>query len=176
MRTKAAIHRSCSAHRRGLNSQNLKLHFGTGDNVSVAMNTADSSLLLYDISLPQQRYYELVEDLRYRVASQLPDAVVVGFGHLADGNLHVNVQTTTGGAEAAAQALALVEPYIFEWTAAAGGSVSAEHGLGTKRQQYLGLAKSSEVIAAMRAIKAQFDPKCILNPYKVFPESSQRCA
>jgi hypothetical protein len=44
--------------------------------------------------------------------------VVVGFGHLGDGNLHLNVQTpTAGGTEAAAQALALVEPYIFEWSA-----------------------------------------------------------
>ena len=133
------------------------------------MNTPDSSLLLYDISLPQERYYELVEDLRRRVLSQLPDAVVVGFGHLADGNLHLNVQTTNGS-EAAAQAKALVEPYIFEWTASAGGSFSAEHGLGTKRKQYLGLTKSPELIATMRAVKMQFDPKGILNPYKVFPD------
>jgi FAD/FMN-containing dehydrogenase len=143
---------------------------GTGDNVSVAMNNATSSLLLYDVSLPQHRYYELVEQLRWRVTSQLPDALVVGFGHLGDGNLHLNVQTSTGGEQAATQALALVEPYIFEWSAEAGGSVSAEHGLGTKRQQYLGLAKPPEVIAAMRCIKTQFDPKGIMNPYKVFPD------
>ena len=103
---------------------------------------------------------------RDRVTAELPSATVVGFGHLGDGNLHLNVQTH-GGAEEAAQALALVEPHIFEWTAAAGGSISAEHGLGVKRQEYLGLAKQPAVVDAMRLVKAQFDPRGILNPYKV---------
>ena len=63
--------------------------------------------------------------------------------------------------------------FLVDWQAA-GGSVSAEHGLGTKRQQFLGLAKPPEVIAAMRAIKSQFDSRGILNPYKVFPEEPEK--
>ena len=136
------------------------------------MNSAepDHALLLYDVSLPQHRYYELVEALRARLAATpgLPTAVVVGFGHLADGNLHLNVQTTGGAAEAA-RAAAAVEPWLFEWTAAAGGSISAEHGLGTKRQAHLGLAKGEAVVGVLREIKALLDPRGILNPYKVLP-------
>ena len=67
--------------------------------------------------------------MQFEVRDRLPEAIVVGFGHLGDGNLHLNVQIKSGDAAEAAEALGLVEPFIFEWTAAAGGSVSAEHGM-----------------------------------------------
>lgn len=60
-----------------------------------------------------------------------------------------------------------IEPWLFEWVVARGGSLSAEHGLGFKKRAYLGLGKSSVAVQIMRNLKSQFDPTGILNPYKV---------
>lgn len=63
----------------------------------------------------------------------------------------------------------LIEPYVFEWTSAQGGSISAEHGIGFKKAEYLAkYGKSPEAINIMAKIKLALDPKGIMNPYKVF--------
>jgi len=54
------------------------------------------------------------------------------------------------------------------------GSVSAEHGLGLSKAEYIGLSKSPEMVALMRQVKEMFDPKGILNPYKVLPAPTQQ--
>jgi D-2-hydroxyglutarate dehydrogenase len=106
--------------------------------------------------------YELVEDMRTR----LPEpALVVGYGHVGDGNLHLNVSVPKPDAAV----LARIEPYIYQWTRDARGSVSAEHGLGLMKASAVGYSKSPEAIDVMHGIKALFDPRGIMNPYKVLP-------
>ena len=78
------------------------------------------------------------------------------FGHLAEGNLHVNV---LGAADPEA-----VTETVLRLVAAAGGSISAEHGIGRAKARWLGLTRSPAEIAAMRAVKAALDPAGLLNP------------
>jgi len=65
--------------------------------------------------------------------------------------------------------LDLIEPEIYEWTAKHRGSVSAEHGIGLKKRQFVKFSKSGAAIDIMKDIKQVMDPNGILNPYKVLP-------
>ena len=67
--------------------------------------------------------------------------------------------------------LADIEPSLFQWTADRGGSISAEHGLGLKKRDFIGYSKSPSAVALMRQLKTMMDPLGILNPHKVLPES-----
>ncbi|XP_069855604.1 D-2-hydroxyglutarate dehydrogenase, mitochondrial isoform X1 [Dipodomys merriami] len=123
----------------------------------------DGYVYKYDVSLPVERFYDLVIDLRARLGLQAKH--VVGYGHLGDGNLHLNVT-----AEAFSKALLeALEPYVYVWTAEQQGSVSAEHGLGFKKRDVLGYSKPPKAVQLMRQLKALLDPKGILNPYKTLP-------
>uniref|UniRef100_A0A4X1SXF0 D-2-hydroxyglutarate dehydrogenase, mitochondrial n=2 Tax=Sus scrofa TaxID=9823 RepID=A0A4X1SXF0_PIG len=123
----------------------------------------DGYVYKYDLSLPLDRLYDLVDDLRARLGPSAKH--VVGYGHLGDGNLHLNVT-----AEAFCESLlGALEPYVYEWTARQRGSVSAEHGLGFKKRDVLGYSKPPEALRLMQQLKALLDPKGILNPYKMLP-------
>jgi FAD/FMN-containing dehydrogenase len=86
-----------------------------------------------------------------------PDARVVCFGHLGDGNLHVNI---VGPPRDDFE----VDDAVLTLVAAMGGSISAEHGIGIAKRAALERSASSADIAAMRAIKRALDPRGILNP------------
>lgn len=64
-----------------------------------------------------------------------------------------------------------IEPTIFEWTARVKGSISAEHGLGFKKRNYIHFSKSDGAIGLMKQMKKIMDPNGILNPYKVLPDN-----
>ncbi|CAN0153156.1 unnamed protein product, partial [Discosporangium mesarthrocarpum] len=119
----------------------------------------------YDVSVPVSEFDALTKETRRRLAGY-PEAFVVAYGHLGDGNLHLNV-TTTSKDESVVE---ILEPFIFEWVVARGGSISAEHGVGQHKRDFLRLQKPAPVIAAMRSIKNTFDPHGIMNPHKVLPE------
>ncbi|KAL4155259.1 hypothetical protein PRNP1_007369 [Phytophthora ramorum] len=117
----------------------------------------------YDISLPMDQYYRIVEEVREKMAPL--GAEVVGFGHMGDCNLHLNISTR----EYDEKVFNALEPYVFEWTSKYRGSISSEHGIGTHKPSYLHLSKSDNSIQLMRQMKQMMDPKGILNPYKVLP-------
>lgn len=83
--------------------------------------------------------------------------------YLGDSNLHVDVACR----EFSQELYKRVEPFIFEYTASLKGSISAEHGIGFLKSQYLRLSKSPEAIEMMKDLKTLLDPKGILNPYKI---------
>ncbi|XP_068607809.1 D-2-hydroxyglutarate dehydrogenase, mitochondrial [Brachionichthys hirsutus] len=118
----------------------------------------------YDVSLPVEQIYQLVSAMREHLGGRARS--VVGYGHVGDGNLHLNV---TAPADDPAL-LAAIEPFVFEWTASRQGSISAEHGLGLKKRNYIYYSKSSQAVALMAQVKAMLDPKGILNPYKTLPD------
>ena len=118
----------------------------------------------YDVSLPLANIYELVEVMRRRLADTAYKRCI-GYGHLGDGNLHLNVTSSAYDAHIERR----IEPFVYEWTRAHNGSISAEHGIGHVKRNYLHMSKSGEQIFAMKRIKAMLDPHNILNPYKVFP-------
>ena len=96
------------------------------------------------------------------------DWEVVWYGHIGDGNLHLNILKPENlQIEEFKARCNEVSTDIFDAIKRLGGSVSAEHGVGTLKAPYLGYSKSDSEIDAVRAIKAIFDPDGILNPGKV---------
>jgi FAD/FMN-containing dehydrogenase len=119
------------------------------------------------LSVPISEFEELVQDIRQRLKSH-ENAVVVNWGHVIDGNIHLNV-VTPGDFEIASNIVASLEPYIFQAVTARGGSISAEHGLGQCKNEYLKLCKDDTTLGTMRSIKKLFDPNGIMNPGKYLP-------
>lgn len=98
---------------------------------------------------------------------------MLGHGHIGDGNLHLNtVMKGFDDLETAKKIRATLQPWVFDYVKAKGGSISAEHGIGLLKTEYLGHSKSPEMIKYMQQMKQVFDPKGILNPYKVLPEQA----
>eukprot|EP01137_Pigoraptor_chileana_P033148 Opistho-2@23625 len=118
----------------------------------------------YDLSIPVPRLYSLIEDLREHLGARVRS--VVGYGHLGDGNLHVNAMSD----EYDPEVTALLEPYVYKWTAGEKGSISAEHDLGFMKPQHMHFSQGPGAIALMQGIKRQMDPNGILNPYKTLPK------
>ena len=116
-----------------------------------------------DVSVPIGRIADFVASL----PEVLPRGLeVVVFGHLGDGNLHVNVTGVPPADDALARA---VEEAVLRAVVDRGGSISAEHGIGTAKARYLSMGRSPAEIAAFRAIKHALDPLGILNPGAVLP-------
>ncbi|XP_022985346.1 D-2-hydroxyglutarate dehydrogenase, mitochondrial [Cucurbita maxima] len=118
----------------------------------------------YDLSLPVEKMYDIVEAMRTRLGNS---AIVIGYGHLGDGNLHLNISTPQYDDAVLAQ----IEPFVYEWTSNHRGSISAEHGLGLMKANKIFYSKSPEIVQIMASIKKLLDPRAILNPYKVLPHS-----
>ncbi len=122
-----------------------------------------------DISLPVAALEAFCGDLEALLAARYPAFEVCLFGHIGDGNLHVNVMKPDDLDKAAFLAeTSKVDHVIFELVERHHGSISAEHGIGLLKKPYLGYTRAPAEIAAMRAIKKALDPKGILNPGKVF--------
>jgi FAD/FMN-containing dehydrogenase len=116
-----------------------------------------------DVTLPLGALAAFTDDVRRFVAAVFPDAQVFLFGHLGDGNLHVNV---VGPAPDDAQ----VDDVVLELVASSGGSISAEHGIGRAKAAYIGLNRSAAELAAFAALQRALDPTGILNPGVVLPQ------
>ncbi|QNH17114.1 FAD-binding oxidoreductase [Xanthomonas sp. SS] len=98
-----------------------------------------------------------------------PQFDVVWFGHIGDGNLHINVLKPDATADADfIAACEQVTKLLAQVLAEHGGSISAEHGIGLVKKPYLESTRSAEEIALMRAVKRVFDPAGLLNPGKLF--------
>jgi len=103
-----------------------------------------------------------VAHVRATVAGLVPGAHTWVFGHLGDGNLHLNVTGVDPHDER-------VDAAVLTAVAAAGGSISAEHGIGRAKASYLGLARTEAEQATFRALKAALDPDAVLNPGVLLP-------
>lgn len=110
-----------------------------------------------DVTLPYARLAEFAERVRATVHAVDPTAAVVLFGHVGDGNLHVNVLGPPPDD-------ARVDDAVLALVAEMGGSISAEHGIGIAKRAALARVRTPAEIEAMRAIKRALDPSGILNP------------
>lgn len=152
----------------------------------------DGYVFKYDISVPLPDFYKTVVALREHFKDPRIKRIA-GYGHLGqflffvltmdiimsllvisteiisgDGNIHVQVSIPEYIEEIAHQ----VEPFVFEYVSKLNGSISAEHGIGFKKTQFLHLSKDQSAIKLMHEIKRFMDPNGILNPYKVLPSLS----
>ncbi|MCC5975324.1 MAG: FAD-binding oxidoreductase [Rubellimicrobium sp.] len=132
-----------------------------------AMDRAFPDLINLDVSLPQAAMADFAAACRSGVLARFPGAHVSVFGHVADGNLHLAMALPEGGGAAAHAA----EGIVYDLVRAAGGSVSAEHGIGMLKRDWLGHSRSAAETDAMRAIKAALDPSGILNRGRVLGPS-----
>jgi FAD/FMN-containing dehydrogenase len=103
------------------------------------------------------------------VTKEYPEFEIVWFGHIGDGNVHLNVlKPDELPMEEFQQRCGAVSKWVFEIVQRYGGSVSAEHGVGLLKKDYLQYSRSESEIELMRQIKRLFDPAGIMNPGKIF--------
>ncbi|MDQ1249737.1 MAG: FAD-binding oxidoreductase [Actinomycetota bacterium] len=117
-----------------------------------------------DISVPLANLDALADGVRALMPAQ---AHVSIFGHLVDGNLHVEIAGLDPDDES-------IDEGVLELTTRLGGAVSAEHGVGRAKAAWLGLSRSPADVAVMRRIKAALDPIGVLNPGAVLPPPPAR--
>ena len=139
------------------------------DSISEA-ERAEGQTLAHDISVPVADMPRFIIDAAAKVERAFPGVVATGFGHLGDGNIHFHVRA---GSHAAADWYDAegekITRMVDDLVTAAGGSISAEHGIGQlKRAEFARLAPPGR-IHALRAIKHALDPLGIMNPGKLVP-------
>lgn len=117
----------------------------------------------FDVSFAIADIEAAVERFKTALAARWPQATVLIYGHLGDGNIHLVVQEPNWPAGTTA----LVQGVVYGIVGDMGGSVSAEHGIGLKRKHVLGLTRSAADLNVMKAIKRALDPENLLNPGKL---------
>ncbi len=120
-------------------------------------------IFLYDVSLPIRDMETYVREVQARLKKRWPNSRCDVIGHIGDGNLHFFVNPGCEGEHQHEQS----DEDVYQPLQPIGGSISAEHGIGTEKRHHLPISRSTEEIALMRALKQSLDPKNILNPGKV---------
>lgn len=122
-----------------------------------------------DIAVTPDKVSEFLYRVNDIVSEHYPDFEVIWFGHIGDGNLHLNILSPEDMEYSDfIAACEKVNPLIFSELEKMNGSISAEHGVGLLKKPYLSYSRSEQEITYMRGIKAAFDPNNIMNPGKVF--------
>ncbi|KAF4821299.1 putative D-lactate dehydrogenase [Colletotrichum siamense] len=124
----------------------------------------------YDVSIPLKELYQLVEDTKVKMEAaglvgdtdEFPAIGVVGYGHMGDSNLHLNVAVRRYDKRIEK----VLEPFVYEWIQERNGSISAEHGLGVAKKAFIGYSRNESMVGLMKQIKNLYDPNGIMNPYK----------
>lgn len=131
---------------------------------TVAISAAGVPLKL-DVAVPTPRLEEFENTVLDTIQARVPRAQTVLFGHLVEGNVHVNILGVPGPDRE------LVTDSVLRLVAALGGSISAEHGVGRAKLPWIALGRSQADITAMLAIKRSLDPAGILSPGRVLPSA-----
>ena len=122
-------------------------------------------LINFDVSIAVGRLGDFAETCEAAIVARYPEAHISFFGHMGDSNLHVAV--SVGASDEAT--LHAVDEITYGVVRDFNGSISAEHGIGVLKRDFLHYSRSPEELAVMRAIKRALDPHGILNPGKVLP-------
>ncbi|MGK0500937.1 MAG: FAD/FMN-containing dehydrogenase [Oceanicoccus sp.] len=122
-----------------------------------------------DISTVISKVPGFLDEVEAVVSREYPDFEIIWFGHIGDGNVHLNILKPNDlPKDEFFKQCNRVSKWVFEIVQRYQGSVSAEHGVGMTKKAYLQYSRSSEEIALMKQIKQLFDPKGIINPGKIF--------
>ncbi len=118
---------------------------------------------VFDVSLPIAAVSDYVDTITTKIKADVADARIASFGHLGDNNIHISVLCDSRTEETAR----VVEKHIYESLIPFRGAISAEHGIGLEKKEYLPISRTAAEIELMRMLKRSLDPKNILNPGKV---------
>jgi len=133
--------------------------------INQAVFTYGPDKLSDDIAVPRGRVGEAVA--RIRALSAELGVTIVAFGHLGDGNIHVNILHDASDQDMARRAKTAKES-VLALTISLGGTISGEHGVGLTKLAWLERMRGPDAVAAMHAVKAVFDPHGIMNPGKAY--------
>jgi FAD/FMN-containing dehydrogenase len=137
------------------------------DSLSEAERATFGPATQHDISVPVEAMPRFMADAAAEVEKAFPGTHASGFGHLGDGNIHFHVRVgTRGGADWLEREGPTVSRLVHDLVTAAGGSISAEHGIGQMKKDELERLTPDRV-RHLRAIKAALDPKNLMNPGKL---------
>ena len=121
-----------------------------------------------DISVRISEVPGFLDDVNDIVSAHYPDLEVCWFGHIGDGNLHLNILKPDGlPIEDFYERCHTISPKLFALIGARGGSISAEHGVGLLKRDFLHFSRSEEELELMRSLKQVFDPNGVMNPGKL---------
>jgi FAD/FMN-containing dehydrogenase len=122
-----------------------------------------------DVALPIAALARFCRDLEEVFAARYPGWEICLFGHVGDGNIHINVMKPDGmSRDEFFRLTGEADHAVFELVERYGGSISAEHGIGLVKKEYLAYSRSPAEIALMRTLKRALDPDNLLNPGKIF--------
>jgi FAD/FMN-containing dehydrogenase len=124
----------------------------------------NAPIFTFDVSLAIGKMENYIADVRQQFETRWPLFTLMVFGHLGDGNLHLIPGVGDGSAKAHRE----VEDIVYGALRRCDGSVSAEHGIGLEKRDFLSYSRSPGEIALMRTLKKAYDPRGILNPGKIF--------
>jgi FAD/FMN-containing dehydrogenase len=137
------------------------------DSLSEAERAAFGPATQHDISVAVEDMPLFMAEAAAEVERAFPGTSASGFGHLGDGNIHFHVRAgTRGGPDWLEREGAAVSRLVHDLVTAAGGSISAEHGIGVMKKDELERL-SPDRVSHLRAIKAALDPKGVMNPGKL---------
>ncbi|MGE4411300.1 MAG: FAD-binding oxidoreductase [Sphingobium sp.] len=137
---------------------------------------AQGPALQFDISVPVDRMPDYMIDTVIAAERRFPGTTASSFGHLGDGNVHFHVRAPKGTSDSPewiAQEGETITRFIHDAVVAAGGSISAEHGIGQMKRAELGRLSSPARLSALHSIKKAFDPTGLMNPGKLIPLASE---
>ena len=122
-------------------------------------------LFAFDVSVALGDMAATAARATANVRAEFPNATLLTYGHAGDGNLHFVIGVGDGSKEAEHR----VDMAVYRAIQEVGGSISAEHGIGLAKLEFLGITRSESEIALMRLLKKALDPKNTLNPGKILP-------
>ena len=131
------------------------------DDVGSLFDVLDPTAI-FDVSMPIRRMEDYISGIESRLKARFPASRLSIFGHLGDGNLHLNFGPAPESERHD------VEEIVYDELAKVHGSISAEHGIGLEKRPWLAYSRSKAEIALMQSLKQSLDPAGILNPGKIF--------
>ena len=135
----------------------------------ISQATAPYSPYKNDISVTISKVPEFLRETDAVLKKNYPDFKVVWFGHIGDGNMHINILKTENlSRDKFLERCKGASDLLFDVIAKLGGSISAEHGVGLLKKDFLQYTRSPAEIEMMKGVKRVFDPDGIMNPGKIF--------
>jgi FAD/FMN-containing dehydrogenase len=138
------------------------------EGISEAQRIGGASIK-HDVTLPIAELAEFVAEIGDLLDEVLPGVRRVTYGHVGDGNLHYNLSAPPSGDAALRASAPDLTRRVYDAVAGRGGSISAEHGLGSLKREAAASYKSDVEIDLMRSVKQALDPRGLMNPGKVVP-------